>query len=219
MMGGVREAWNILTGNKGKEEEQKKQETKKIADDWTNIVGYDRDPAEAPNHAEAGLYRENKASVNIARRNEYVNNAITAWKTKNPNQALQILSLALHCAQDRGSHGDGRPGIGHDPRQIVPPPNKKVRMAFIFYARNPGWKEGQPVTWKGENCDKKEMNTHGYEMALRQTIETLTMFYNGLDDKERYALGQWRSMSVFKDLGRRFGRLVAGQDVIRSGEK
>ncbi|RPI78378.1 MAG: DUF4157 domain-containing protein, partial [Chloroflexi bacterium] len=76
LMGGVREAWNILTGNKGKEEELKKQETKKIADDWTNIVGYDRDPAEAPNHAEAGLYRENKASVNIARRNEYVNNAI-----------------------------------------------------------------------------------------------------------------------------------------------
>jgi hypothetical protein len=219
---GIKEAWKILIRDKSQpspqeqkaEADKRKQQEQKLADDWTNIVGYERNAGEMPNHAEAGMYREDKTSANIQRRDDYISRAAQEWKSKNPNQALQTLSLALHCAQDRGSHGDGRPGLGHDPRQVVPPPNKKVKMAFLFYNKNPGWKEGDPIIWDEHNCDKKEKNRHGFDIGVKQTAETITKFYEKLDDKERLALKNWKPGKWYANFGRGLGRFLGDKGVI-----
>jgi hypothetical protein len=210
---------NKLTS--GEKEEAKMQRARKYDD----MIGYSRDPSEAVNHAEAGQYKRQAEGVNIARRDAYIEKAVRSWKQGDPRQGIHTLSLALHLAQDRGAHGDGKPGLGHDPRRLQPPP-PGAKMGWVFYDTNPGWKEGDPVRWKGGYCDSLKTNSTGYIFSVFQTVEVLTKFVNDLgikgeDQVSEEEMQAGGGLSGFKKPGKmsRFGRKVAnffGKDIIQS---
>ena len=120
----------------------------KDPDAYDDMQGYWRDPDEAVNHAEGGQYRTyDGASKDIARVEQNLAKAVAAWNKNNPSQSLSMLGLALHTAEDRGAHGDGEPGTGHDPRRSIEPP-PEAQKAHIY--------EGPD--WDGTDCDKKAKN-------------------------------------------------------------
>jgi hypothetical protein len=143
-------------------------EKKRIAAAYDNIKWYWRKSTEAPTHGEAGKYQGDGAAEDAARVNGYVKKAVTAWKGKNKNQALSILGLALHATQDRGAHGDGKPGTGHDPRLCTPPPNEYARTD-IYDPEN-----------DGANCDRRGQNAEGWDFAVGLTQEVLANFAYGI---------------------------------------
>jgi hypothetical protein len=94
---------------------------------------------EAQNHGEGGLYSLDPAAAkaaNLEKQNQYENSARAAWtltqrrfntmdecfrtKSSGRESALGALGYALHVAQDRGSHGEGAIGQGHDRKDFSP---------------------------------------------------------------------------------------------------
>ncbi len=192
---------------------------------YDNMVGYQRNAGEAPNHSEAGMYKEDATDVNLLRRDAYIEQAVQAWRSGNRTQALHILSLALHTAQDRGAHGDGKPGLGHDPRRSQPPP-PGAKTGEYFFKSNPGWKPGDPVTWGFSDCDNINKNPSGFTLALAETLQVLTRFVGGLgiDGGEKVSeqtmqagagLVGWKKPSWWRRAGRFAAHLFGGKDVIR----
>lgn len=165
---------------------------------YDNLKGYWRKKSEAPNHGEAGMYKGDGASTDIARVNFLVDRAIDQWKGDNPRTALTTLGLALHSAEDRGAHGDGRPGTGHDPRRIIKPPVGAQKTQYY----RPGW--------KGTDCDLKTKNPQGYKFGVKQAKFVLTKFKSALDRWEQPELGSFKKPGKFKrgmrKLGLFFGR-------------
>jgi chemotaxis protein histidine kinase CheA len=101
------------------------EEKRERARQYDQAVGYNRNPAEAPNHAEGGMYKNfDGEGRDRGRIEEYLSNAVDQWNSGNPHQSMYTLALALHTAQDIGAHGHGAPGTGHDPRRFFPPPNE-----------------------------------------------------------------------------------------------
>ena len=144
------------------------------------------------------MYKRNGASTDIARVNFLVDRAISQWKGDHPRAALTSLGLALHSAEDRGAHGDGRPGTGHDPRRIIKPPvgAKKTQ----YYQRG----------WKGSDCDLKSKNPQGYKFSVKQAKLVLLKFKSALDRWEQPELARFKKPGRFKrglrKLGLFFGR-------------
>ncbi len=191
--------------------------------EYDDMVGYWRSASEAPNHAEAGMYKEDGKDINLARIQQYMENALAAWSTKNPRQALSLLALALHTAEDRGAHGDGKPGTGHDPRRLIPPPST-AKMGWVFYQSNPGWKPGQPPSWQGTDCDLKDKNPAGYHLGVMEAKRLLTEFAVGLGlggeqiteemMKKGSGLASFKQPGKFKRGVRKFGQFF-GKGAIR----
>jgi hypothetical protein len=79
------------------------------------VKWYLNNKATAKNHGEGGCYEEeNKsaaAGVNVEHQNSFVAAAARATSTL---EVLKQIGNALHVAQDRGAHGEGAKGEGHD---------------------------------------------------------------------------------------------------------
>ncbi len=71
----------------------------------------------ALHHGEAGCYKYPKnvaAEINKSLQDQYVQSARSCFNKGDNSGALQDLGYALHIAQDRGAHGEGGIGYGHD---------------------------------------------------------------------------------------------------------
>jgi len=141
---------------------------KKDPNAYDNLVGYWRNPNEAPNHAEGGMYRVigGDRSKSEQRINEFVADAEKSWTSGNPRAALGSLGMALHVAEDRGSHGEGAEGTGHDPRRLIPPPQGAKKTGY--------YQKG----WKGNFCDMRGKNEDGYKIGVREGRAVLNDFRN-----------------------------------------
>jgi len=120
------------------------------------VKHYKANKGEAENHGEGGLYSYNlpKARrINLAKQEQYEKKACEYWqstkrefssfdecmRTKSAGRegALNALGYALHIAQDRGAHGEGAIGHGHD-KPNFEPDNPGVNKD--------GWKHAQQNT-------------------------------------------------------------------------
>jgi hypothetical protein len=135
--------------------------------EWDDLVGYSRDSKEAINHAEGGMYKGDGSAAHVGRWEGYVSDAVKALGTNDLEDAFQSLGYALHTAEDRGSHGDGRPGEGHDPRRYVQPPEGARNKKFY----KPGW--------ESVDCDRKWKNPGGYKLAVKEAQKALKGFIKG----------------------------------------
>jgi len=207
--------------SEGKEERRSQQaedkEAQKIAQSYDNLDSYWRSGSEAPNHGEAGKYKGDGAALDIKQVNEYVSNAIAAYTTGNPRQAVTILAYALHAAEDRGAHGDGKPGTGHDPRKATPPP--PGAQTHYYNEDNPD---------DGFDCDREGANGDGFTFAVEQAKGVLQAFVLGIgaekEDEEvprsealakGGKLAGWEKPGRFKGKMRGIGRALGGKDIIR----
>jgi hypothetical protein len=166
----VRMWWHYLKDKiKNKEVLPKMKEDPKA---YEKLEGYELNEDESKNHAEGGLYKsEGGEGANKARVQQWVGEAIAAWKTGNTNQALSTLGLGLHTAEDRGAHGEGKPGKGHDPRRMIPAPKGS---SVNYYQKD----------WENKNCDLKSFNEKGYDDAVKYAIEVLQQFYGSVQEAE-----------------------------------
>ncbi len=194
---------------------------------YDDMEGYGRNQSEATNHAEAGLYKRDGTSLNVLRYTMYIEQAIKQWKSKNPRQAMFSLALALHTAQDRGAHNDGVEGGGHDPRRVIPPPNEYAKKGWIFFQSNKGWKkDGDVVTWEGWKTDNKGENKPGWELALTETAQVLTLFALGIgvgggketSEEEMRAgagLANFKKPGLLSRMGRSISHFLGGKEIIK----
>jgi hypothetical protein len=181
-----------------------KQKFGKISSDpdaYDNLQGYWRPPSEAPNHAEGGMYKGDGATVDLARVDAYINSALGSWGKGDRRQALATLALGLHAAEDRGAHGDGKPGTGHDPRRLIPPPQGAKKTGY--------YQEG----WTRTDCDLKDKNPNGYEFGVQQAVRVLMKFAGKLGTG-RKDLRQFTKPGKIKS-GWRKMRMFFGKDVIK----
>ena len=90
---------------------------------WENNELHWREPAYMMSHGEGGRYKEaDPAAINEAMTYTMVSQAASGWDWTKPGsnmEALSRLSDALHQAEDRGSHDEGRAFGGHDARLMV----------------------------------------------------------------------------------------------------
>ncbi len=87
---------------------------------WDSLKFHHRQTSEMPLHGEGGGYRvKGGDSTNAAAVTAQINEAATSYKGKDHKVGLLKLSDALHSAEDRGSHGEGNPWSGHDPRLLM----------------------------------------------------------------------------------------------------
>lgn len=118
------------------------------------VEHYTSNQAEAKNHGEGGLYMHDMATareINLSRQKEYEDRARKAWETTQGTfgsmsecfaakdaggrKTLEALGYALHVAQDRGAHGEGAIGMGHD-RQDFEPDDPSVNTEGWHQAQN-----------------------------------------------------------------------------------
>jgi hypothetical protein len=164
---------------KGGEElmETYEADAKERARQYDAIEGYVRDPSEAPNHAEGGMYKSfSGEGAGKFRIDEYVNNAIKLYKSKNPRDAMYVLALALHTTQDKGAHGEGAPGTGHDPRKFYPPPNHYAKTGWVYWQKG----KGKDPDMEFSSCDNIGQNPRGLEIAEGATHNMLRQFVEGI---------------------------------------
>lgn len=191
-------------GEHGEEEEERTGETtasekQRKAVEYDQLKTYWRSSSEAPNHGEGGLYKGNGSDRDEARVNDYVAKAVAAYDSKNPRRSLATLALGLHAAEDRGAHGDGRPGTGHDPRRTSPPPNE---YATSTYYQQSLAIHGEP--WQGKWCDNKAKNPDGYDVGVRYGKQVLESFVQGIGVKA----GEEEEEPSQREKLRRGGRLA-----------
>jgi len=168
---------------------------------YETLEGYELNEDESKNHAEGGLYKSDSGEgANKARVQKWVGDAIAAWKAGNKNQALSTLGLGLHTAEDRGSHGEGKPGKGHDPRRLIPAPEG----SSVNY-----YQEG----WENADCDRKEKNPGGYSEAVGYGSETLQQFYESVkgegDSDESFVITPQAASALYPGWMEKFVRKVA----------
>ncbi|MBN1177964.1 MAG: DUF4157 domain-containing protein [Anaerolineae bacterium] len=153
-----------------------KQKLSSIATDpeaYDNLIGYSRPKDESPKHGEAGQYKTDGATTDVAFIGSMIDRAKNAWDANNRTQALTMIGLALHAAEDRGAHGDGRPGEGHDPRRSIRPPAGAHLTQY--------YTEG----WDNTDCDKKSKNPEGYVLGVQYGHDVLVRFRDYVAEKEK----------------------------------
>ena len=191
------------------------EEKHKRADDYDNAAGYIRDPAEAPNHAESGMYTQFGGEAgDRARIKEYFDNAVDQWQSGNPRQSLFTLALALHSAQDIGAHGHGAPGTGHDPRRFFPPPNEYAKTRWIYEQYGAG---AHPEMGTYPNCffawcDNKDKNRWGWLRGKSETRKLLTNFEKEVPGPIHEG---WTDPGWIKRNVRGLGRFLGGRGIIK----
>ena len=192
-------------------------ERRALAYAWDNVTGYTRNPAEAPNHAEAGMYKEfGGEDATRVRIEEYVTKATQQWFKRDFKTSMNTLALALHNAQDIGAHGFGRPGTGHDPRRFFPPPNEHAKMKWVYEMYGAGAPNNKDMgtypkaffSW----CDNKEKNPHGWLIGKKETWDVLTDFNTRVGGGIRWG---WKKPGLLGRAGRAAGRFFGGKDIIK----
>jgi hypothetical protein len=129
---------------------------------------------ELPNHGEAGAYKvAGKSGENEARVKQHLDLAAKWVNGGDIRAGLVKLADALHSAEDRGSHGEGDPGTGHDPRCKIPP-------AQAPGGENPWFRS---TKW---NCDDPGMNHAGAVKALDKASEALSYFLGKLTPSAKF---------------------------------
>jgi hypothetical protein len=133
---------------------------------WEENWFHVRNPAELRVHGEAGGYKEEgKSAENRAGASEYIKKAAEAFAGGSPHEALTQLAYGLHSAEDRGAHGEGEPGKGHDPRiqkiKRIPYKGKWVKNPYY----NPAW-----------DPDDRTSNAPGWDLGRAYAIEALFDF-------------------------------------------
>jgi len=190
-------------------------EEKKRADDYDKAEGYNRNPAEAPNHAESGMYKQFGGEDSTHERiKKYLVDAVDQWLSGNPRQSLFTLALALHVAQDIGAHGYGRPGAGHDPRRFFPPPNDLAKTKWIYqmYGAGANPEMGQYPDCFFPWCDNKDKNKHGWMIGKKQTWDTLVRFHQAVGGGISQA---WTDPGWIKRNVRGMGRFLGARGIIK----
>ena len=201
-------------------------DAKERARQYDTIEGYVRDPSEAPNHAEGGMYKSfSGEGAGKLRIDEYVNSAIKEYTSGNPREALYTLALALHTTQDKGAHGEGAPGTGHDPRKFFPPPNKFAKTGWVYWQRG----KGKYPDLEFSSCDNIDRNPKGLQIAEGATHNTLRQFVEGIgvsigdqgeqtEEELRKAgkLISWTKPGWFSRTMREVGRWTGGTGVIKN---
>ena len=191
------------------EEAEKRQRAK----DYDAGVGYNRNPAEAPNHAEGGMYKEvGGESRDRPRIQEYLDNAVNQWWSGDPRQSMYTLALALHTAQDIGAHGHGAPGTGHDPRRFFPPPNEYANKGWVYYEEGAG-KHGKDMNFSF--CDNIGDNPDGLVIAIDETHKLLADFRDRVQGEGGGIKNGWSKPGWLKDKIRGTGRFLRGRGIIK----
>ncbi len=137
---------------------------------------YQNNREQALNHGEGGLYSMSKNDaipINIDHQNLYINRA--RLLDMGIDNVLQQFGNALHVAQDRGAHGEGGKGYGHDLLIDLRNPNE------LFNPDNPtinsdGYTEAQINTNK-----ILEENKNFLLEVCGSHFETITMLKESVD--------------------------------------
>jgi hypothetical protein len=188
-------------------------EKRKRAKDYDEGIGYIRNPAEAPNHAEGGMYKDMSGEGrDRARIQEYVDNAVNQWWSGNPRQSMYTLSLALHTAQDIGAHGHGQPGTGHDPRRFTEPPNEYTNKGWVYYDTGMG-KHGENMPFGF--CDNIGDNPDGLAIAIEETHKLLADFRDRVQGEGGGIKEAWSNPNFIKRMIRGAGRFFGGRGIIK----
>jgi hypothetical protein len=189
------------------------EEKKKRAKAYDQAEGYVRSPAEAPNHAEGGMYQNTGGAARDRERiEEYMTNAVSQWWSGNPRQSMYTLALALHTAQDIGAHGHGQPGTGHDPRRFTRPPNEYTNKGWVYYEKGAG-KYGEDMNFSF--CDNVNDNPDGLVTAIEETHKLLADFRDRVQGegggiKQGFSKPGWIKRQI-----RGAGRFFFGRGIIK----
>jgi len=165
---------------------------------------FPRIPSELPNHGEAGGYH--KKGLEAVDENHVMIltlQAVQEMKAKNPMSALGILGDAIHASEDRGSHGDGNPGTGHDPKCIVPHRDWQKWAQQSDWRNEPEAKLPQNPFFRSENWNPDDitMNYPGYLDAQAHAAMTMFSFLGRLTPEET---------NILKTFGKTAGHVVGG---------
>jgi hypothetical protein len=145
---------------------------------WDNNELHWRDPSYMMSHGEGGRYKQSDpAAVNEAMTMVMVNEAAKKWDWGNPDnnmQALSRLSDALHQAEDRGSHGEGREFTGHDSRLRVKDWAEDHDRELQPWEK---WKGAPPEAGSGKwDPDNFSVNKKGGVLGVGFAQSTLNFF-------------------------------------------
>jgi len=129
--------------------------------------------------------------------------AVQQMKANNPMTALGILGDAIHAAEDRGSHGDGYPGTGHDPKCIVPHSQWQKWVQQSDWKNEPEAKQPTNPFFRSENWNPDDitMNYPGYLDAQGYAAATMFSFLGRLTPEEE---------NVLKTFGKTKGHVLGG---------
>ncbi len=106
---------------------------------------------EGPDHAESGYYKQKESQTipqNVAREDYYITEALKAYDGGGKNgidDALNRLGDAAHVSADRGSHGEGAEGKGHD--TPYPPQGREGQTLMPYYMD--GWEDNDSLQFNG----------------------------------------------------------------------
>jgi len=191
----------------------KEAEKRKRAKEYDEGIGYNRNPAEAPNHAEGGMYKSfDGEGRDRARIQEYLDNSVSQWWSGNPHQSMYTLALALHTAQDIGAHGHGQPGTGHDPRRFFPPPNEYATKRWVYTDMGKGkYGENMPFGF----CDNISDNPEGLTIAIEETHKLLADFRDRVQGQGGGIKEAWKDPNWLKRQIRGAGRFIGGRGIIK----
>jgi hypothetical protein len=201
-------------------------DAKERARQYDAIEGYVRNPEEAPNHAEGGMYKSfSGEGAGKFRIDEYVNKAIKQYNSKNPREAMYTLALALHTTEDKGAHGEGAPGTGHDPRKFFPPPNRHAKTGWVYWQKG----KGKDPDMGFSSCDNIDQNPRGLQIAIGAAHNTLRQFVEGIgvsigdqgeqSEEELQKAGRlisWTKPGIFSKAKRGLGRTFGGTGIIKN---
>ena len=142
-----------------------------------------RDPAYMMSHGEGGRYKEtNAAPINEAMTRRLVRKAIGLWKSYDRGRSLEVLSDALHQAEDRGSHGEGNAFTGHDVRLSIIASRPDEHSLFDW--EKEGLEEFRRKTGrsspKGWQPDDLGINKRGAVLAVGYAKGVLKAFATGV---------------------------------------
>ena len=125
---------------------------------------------EGPDHAESGYYKQSLGQTipqNEAREDHYIAESIKALDQRpvtpdTIDEALNRLGDAAHVSADRGSHGEGAEGKGHD--TPYPPQGLEGQTLMPYYMDS----------WEGN--DDKGLNPAGYTYGVAKTAAMFGKF-------------------------------------------
>ena len=131
---------------------------------WDNLGFHLRWPIEKKYHGEAGGYvRDNGATANAGAVEAQIDKAARFYISGKYREGLLQLADGLHSAEDRGSHGEGKPYTGHDPRLTMPEKFDGTHNPHYL----PGW-----------DCDNPAINTGGRAIGEQYARQGWALFYN-----------------------------------------
>jgi hypothetical protein len=110
------------------------------------------------------------APGNLAREDFYIDASIDALQAGDTDKALNKLGDAAHVSADRGSHGEGDRGRGHDAPH--PPPGQNGTQMPNFME-------------KFDDCDNQGLNPNGYAYGVARTSEMLGRFLGKAQNLEQ----------------------------------